>query len=176
MRVNSHVNQGERYLDLAREGREDFLEQAAPAALVRLASNEAPDRSAQNDEEPTTVVALAEVGGSSRAGSFGHIEVYPLVKKPGAAFSDMITLGRTANNDVVLDHITISRFHAYFKKVDGGWRVCDSGSKNGTRLLGTRLEARKEVPVEPGNSLRFGEVDMTFMTAERLYDFLVEAP
>lgn len=170
------MHQGVRYLDLAREGREEFLERAAPAALVRLGSSSAGVDGDPYGDEPTSVLAPGESFDSVRTGSYGHIEVYPLFKKPGAAFSDMITVGRTGNNDVVLDHVTISRFHAYFKTVDGRWRVCDSGSKNGTRLLGNRLEARKEFAIESGNALRFGDLDMTFMTAEALFNFLVEAP
>lgn len=176
VRVNTHVDQGARYLDLAREGRDEFLERAAPAALVRLGSLVGPGTSDQLDDEPTTVVGLIDVTEPSRPGSYGHIEVYPLVKKPGAAFSDMITVGRTGNNDVVLDHVTISRFHAYFKNVDGQWRICDSGSKNGTKLGGQRLEARKETAIESGNAVRFGDVEARFMTAAALFDFLVAAP
>lgn len=174
VRVNSRVDQGARYLDLAREGREEFLERAAPAALVRLGSLRGPG-GADDEDEPTTVVGALDVAELSRPGSYGQVEVYPLVKKPGAAFSDMITVGRTGNNDVVIEHVTISRFHAYFKAVDGGWRVCDSGSKNGTKLAGIRLEARKEHPIESGAAVRFGDVNATFMTAEALYQFLVEA-
>ncbi len=100
------------------------------------------------------------------------LEVYALAKKPGAPFADMITVGRTANNDVVLNDVTISRFHAYFKSVDGEWRVCDAGSKNGTTLLGNALEARKEESIKSGQAVAFGDVETTFYTAAELFNVL----
>jgi hypothetical protein len=112
------------------------------------------------------------------------IEVYPIAKKPGAPFSDMVTVGRTSNNDIVLNDVTVSRFHAYFKCVNkdptkGGakqpeqrWIVCDAGSKNGTKLEGSRLDARREAPIESGAVVRFGDVDGTFYTADELFEYL----
>lgn len=103
------------------------------------------------------------------------LEVYPLAKKPGAPFADMITVGRTANNDVVLNDVTISRFHAYFKNIGGQWKVCDAGSKNGSALLGNTLEARKEMDIRSGQRVAFGDVETTFYTADELFRLLQTA-
>lgn len=118
-------------------------------------------------------------GGGALDLEFGQsgpdLEVYPLTKKPGAPFADMITVGRTANNDVVLNDVTISRFHAYFKNMGGSWRVCDAGSKNGSALLGNAMEARKEMEIRSGQKVAFGDVETTFYTADELFGVLKSA-
>jgi pSer/pThr/pTyr-binding forkhead associated (FHA) protein len=104
-----------------------------------------------------------------------ELEVFPLAKKPGASFPDRITIGRTANNDIVIADHSISRLHAYVKRGSGGggaWLVADAGSKNGSALRGLKLEARKEQTLASRMVLRLGEVDLTFYEARDLYGAL----
>ncbi|HEY0993849.1 MAG TPA: FHA domain-containing protein [Kofleriaceae bacterium] len=100
-----------------------------------------------------------------------EMAIYPLAKKPGASFPDRITIGRTSNNDVVIADHSVSRLHAYVRQGDG-WIVADAGSKNGSWLDETRLEARRETPLSPGAVLRLGDVSATFYPAAQLFDLL----
>ena len=151
-------------------GRDAFLTSAAPAALVR---RRLPDESTTADR-PLLVddddTLAAQTLGRRRAPA--DLEVYPLVKKPGAPFADMITVGRTPNNDIVIRDVTISRFHAFFKKRDAKWTVSDAGSKNGSAIDGQALEARRERDVASGTALRFGEIHLTFYSSADLYGVL----
>ncbi len=160
-------------MELVRRGRDEFLREAAGGAVVRPARalNSPSTRRGHEPADSTLVVGLDSVLNQVAAEATG-IEVLPLAKKAGAAFSDMITVGRTTNNDVVLNDVTVSRFHAYFKHGANGWIVCDAGSKNGTRLDGTKLDARKELPVTSGAALVFGEVPVTFYDAPELFEYL----
>ena len=164
-----------RYLDLARRGRATFLESAASASLFRRrgrrSSSSGPDRF--EDSEPTTSVGVHGVFDAASA-QLGDLEVYPLIKKPGAAFADMITVGRTGNNDVVLVDVTVSRFHAFFRRRGDRWLLCDAGSKNGTRVGGQMLAARAEAPLRSGATIRVGDVEAVFYAAPELYDILCE--
>jgi pSer/pThr/pTyr-binding forkhead associated (FHA) protein len=175
------VDQSERYLQLALLGRSAFLASAAPAALVRRRFDESDSDSDSRsgsglqrlDDEVETLVA--PVLGQRRGPR--AIEVYPLAKKPGASFADMITIGRTPNNDVVLRDVTVSRFHAYFRhRVDPQgvekWLVADAGSRNGSELAGTALEARREREVHSGAPVRIGDLELTFFVASELFDVL----
>lgn len=165
------MDQAARYLELCRLGRDAFLEGSAPGALVRDAGPLTSGSSAHlgdYDSETTLVSGFDAV----TRGRGPTVAVFPLAKKPGAPFSDMITVGRTANNDVVLNDVTVSRFHAYFKNTDGAWIVCDSGSKNGTSVNGEPLDARKETKLSPGAHVKFGDINATFYTASELYDHL----
>lgn len=176
------MDQSERYLQLALLGRSAFLASAAPAALVRRRFEDRDDDSdsrsglrSQLDDEVETLVA--PVLGQRRGPR--AIEVYPLAKKPGASFADMITIGRTPNNDVVLRDVTVSRFHAYFRhRVDphgvDRWLVADAGSRNGSELGGKPLEARREREVASGAPVRIGDLELTFFVASELFDVLRE--
>ena len=73
----------------------------------------------------------------------GEPIVFPVVKNQENAFGRGITVGRTGNNDVVLDDGTVSRFHAWFQREpDGSYTVTDAGSKNGSFVTGVRLQPR----------------------------------
>jgi len=165
------VDQAERYLQLALLGRSAFLASAAPAALVRRradGSETDSDSRPAVDEEVDTLVAPVL---GRRRGPRG-VEVYPLAKKPGASFADMITVGRTPNNDIVLRDVTVSRFHAYFRQRGDKWIVADAGSKNGSELEGVPLEARKERELASGVAIRIGDFELTFYSSNELYGVL----
>ena len=90
------------------------------------------------------------------------LEVFPLAKKAGASFQDRITIGRTSNNDVVLNDTSVSRLHAYIRRDGQGWIVADAGSKNGSWLRGAQLDARREIalPSRAVDQARRGRADV----------------
>ncbi len=97
-----------------------------------------------------------------------------LVKKTkDNAFQRGVTVGRTGNNDIVLDDPSVSRFHAWFQRDErGGWTVADAGSKNGTTVSGTRLKSKKPMRIPDMARVRFGEVTLTLFLPERFFSFL----
>ena len=50
-----------------------------------------------------------------------------------------LTLGRSSECDLVLEHNSVSRRHASLSHEGGEWLVRDLGSKNGVRIGGTRV-------------------------------------
>lgn len=163
----------ERYFQLSLLGRETFLESVAHGVLVRRRHD--PIRSlgtAVGSSESCTALARVDpfVGGLSPARH--NLEIYPLAKKPGGAFVDLVTVGRTSDNDIQLEDISVSRFHAFFRRRQGRWFLCDAGSSNGTRVHGKRLELRSEREVRSATPLHFGGVEMTFYVADALFDVL----
>jgi hypothetical protein len=169
------VDQSEHYYQLVMLGRSQFLALAAPGALVRLkgdARRSVGRTPGVDEEEDETLVASVDSALGSPAGPSSGLEVFPLAKKPGAPFADMITVGRTPNNDVAINHVTLSRFHAFFRHRDDTWIVCDAGSKNGTFREGKRLDARKEHKINSGELVRMGDVDLSFYTVKDLFTVL----
>jgi len=176
------MDQAAHYRNLAALGRDEFLASAAPAAFVRfravdVTQDSTVDQTLSMDENMDgglTEDADAETMpvGKVSLGDVVHMEVYPLVKKPGASFADRITIGRTSNNDIVVADASISRLHAYVRRDNKQWLVADGGSKNGSWLKGATLEPRRERPLESRAVLRLGDVDLTFYLANDLYSIL----
>jgi hypothetical protein len=168
------VDAAAHYRQLLRLGRDEFLASAAPAALVRY---RALDPGLITGSHTLTVdedfPEEPEVDGTLPYGKElppeTDLDVYPLAKKAGASFADRITIGRTLNNDIVINDSSVSRLHAYIRRDASGWVVADAGSKNGSWLRGERLEARREKPLPSRAMLRIGEVELTFYTAADLF-------
>jgi hypothetical protein len=165
------------YRQLIRLGRDEFLAAAAPAALVRF-RGEAADKEPSGGARTLTLDddGHASIDETLPLGSFSitdiDMAIHPLLKKSGAPFPDRITIGRTSNNDVAIPDHSISRLHAYIKLQGSKWLVADAGSKNGSWLRGTALDARKEKPIGSREVLRLGDVDLTFYLAADLFQVL----
>ncbi|MFZ0545306.1 MAG: protein kinase [Candidatus Promineifilaceae bacterium] len=70
---------------------------------------------------------------------------------------DNYTIGRSSTNDIVLTGEGISRNHLRIERTpDGGWRVVDLGSTNGSFLGDNRLLPDIPERWEPGQALRIG--------------------
>lgn len=87
-------------------------------------------------------------------------------KVPGAGnpFSMGVTIGRVSSNDVIIDHPSVSRFHAWLQQDErtGAWSVTDAESRNGTRVDGVSLSPRQRVALRDGGVIQLGEVSLTF--------------
>lgn len=73
-------------------------------------------------------------------------------------------IGRSLREtDLTLLHASVSALHARIERADGGWRVVDLGSRNGTAVDGVRIEA---APLPDRCRLRLGEVELYFLDRE----------
>lgn len=68
------------------------------------------------------------------------------------------TIGRDADNDIVLPYRQVSRRHARIQCDQTGCTVADTGSTNGTSVNGQRIPPRKWHPLRPGDELGIGPV------------------
>lgn len=167
------------YRNLLQLGREAFLAAAAPGALVRYrgSADDLGDLGATTLTLEQAQAATAEERAPHRPEGPGtgtgtdpsQLEIFPLIKKPGASFPDRITIGRTPNNDVVIADPSVSRLHAYVRQERGAWRVADAGSKNGSWLASAALAPRQERTLASKAILRLGDVDLTFYLAADLF-------
>lgn len=83
------------------------------------------------------------------------------------AFQRRVTIGRTSNNDVVLDDTSVSRFHAWLEVDETqAWAIVDAGSRNGTWVGGKRVAARAPAPLTSGVKVRVGVIELTFFSAD----------
>lgn len=75
---------------------------------------------------------------------------------------DVTTAGRHPNAEIFLDDVTVSRKHAEFRRVDGGFEVTDLGSLNGTYVNGARADSAK---LHDGDEVQVGKFRLTFYAA-----------
>ena len=73
------------------------------------------------------------------------------------------TIGRSPENDIFLDDVTVSRKHAIFeRRADGSWFIRDVGSLNGTYVNGEQVD---ETKLASGDQVQIGKFKLTFFAA-----------
>ncbi len=86
-------------------------------------------------------------------------------KRVELAFSDKqrLSVGRTKENDLVIDDQSISKIHAsLILNSDKQLMVADTGSTNGTFINGQRIAYGKGISIKDGDKLNFGTVAIAF--------------
>jgi hypothetical protein len=122
---------------------------------------------------PVTEVQLVleEPDHGSTAGL--SLVVFPF-KDQGAGH--LVAVGRAPNNDVVIPEASISRFHAFLKSSEGGFALQDGGSTNGTTVNNASVPAQGRgapIQLKRGDNVRLGLVELTFLDAQGLREFLL---
>ncbi len=100
------------------------------------------------------------------------LPLYPVAKAEGNVFGMMITVGRAANNDIVIDASSISKFHAYFEQKEGTWCVRDADSSNGTSVSGEAVSKGESTPLIDGCEVQFARVTCRFMEPASFHTLL----
>ena len=93
------------------------------------------------------------------------------IRKLQSNFPSMITVGRTANNDLTIPDVNVSKFHAWFRQGPAGVELVDAGSRNGTFVDDRRLPSSRGagMAVIVGQVLRFGDLTFRYLDAATLW-------
>lgn len=75
---------------------------------------------------------------------------------------DAVTIGRSSDNTIVLEHAKVSRNHARIEQHIQGFKLVDPGSTNGTWLHDERVS---EHWLEDGDAFRIGDAQFLFKKA-----------
>jgi predicted component of type VI protein secretion system len=78
----------------------------------------------------------------------------------------VVTVGRSEENPIHLDDLSVSRRHARLSVEGDDLYVEDLGSGAGTHLGGQQLTPRTRYLVRTGDTLRFGDVQATWLAPE----------
>jgi hypothetical protein len=78
------------------------------------------------------------------------------------------TIGRSADNDIVLSEDIVSRHHASLEWVDNTLYVTDAGSMNGTIVNGTQIEPQVRFSLKDGDVLSIGNYVIMFRMIEAI--------
>lgn len=77
----------------------------------------------------------------------------------------MVTIGRSLDADLSVDHRSLSRMHARVERDGGSLRIRDLGSQNGTFLNGSPVE--DAAPFRPGDEVELGSHVLTLIEEPR---------
>ncbi|MBK8258952.1 MAG: FHA domain-containing protein [Polyangiaceae bacterium] len=70
------------------------------------------------------------------------------------------SIGRTPNNDIVINHPQVSSTHALLHNVGGRLYIEDRGSANGTYVHGHRIAPGQKIPVQSGEKIYIGPMPL----------------
>jgi hypothetical protein len=99
--------------------------------------------------------------------------VAPLRKRPtkGKPFVERVSVGRAHNNDIVLRHSSVSKFHAWLEcDEERAFYVGDAKSKNGTKVNGEAVTGSNLVRLDGGDEIRFGQITSTICPPDTFWD------
>ncbi len=77
--------------------------------------------------------------------------------------SSDISVGSARENDLAIDHPTVSRKHAILRHQNGRYSVTDLDSSNGTFVNGQRI--KRPVLIQPGDEISFGAAKFAMLGA-----------
>ena len=117
-------------------------------------------------QQPANTVAFAAGAGS--AGTVDRREVRArlvdtIYQRPYDLAGTLLTIGREASNDIVVQDINASRKHAELRlNTRGIWVITDLSSMNGTRVNGISVASQ---PLYPGDVVTIGKTEFKFTIA-----------
>src|ERR1041384_5262324 len=74
---------------------------------------------------------------------------------------DTFAIGRSSDNDLHFNHLSLSRHHARMVKKDERYYLEDTRSRNGTFLNGIRI--RQASPLKNEDVIQLGEITLRFI-------------
>ena len=101
--------------------------------------------------------------------------VAPLKKhvRSGHSSPERITVGRAQNQDLVIDHTSVSKIQACFEiDKSGEFYLFDAGSTNGTYVNSRPIGTRNRAQLRAGDNIRFANVDAIFCCPETVWRVL----
>jgi hypothetical protein len=84
---------------------------------------------------------------------------------PAPGLDARYTIGRDSGCDLLIEDLSVSRWHARLERAAGRWILTDLNSTNGTRLNGWRV--RDPVLVQAGDRLTFGSAVFVLCADQR---------
>ena len=130
------------------------------------------DKDGESEDLPVSFQTMAV---SNAKTAYAEGAVYPVIKRRGANTFSFITIGRSKNNDIVIDAGAISKLHAVIQEKDSQFTLMDSSSTNGTRLNDHPLIPQKPIKMNPGDLITFaGQISARFFDPRAVYIWIVK--
>ena len=93
-----------------------------------------------------------------------------VAKRPGNPFAHLVSVGRSATNDITVAVDSVSKVHGDFVRDGDGWSFTDHESTNGSTLAGKELAPGGKYPLHDGAILQLGlETRLQYLSPDSLY-------
>ena len=89
----------------------------------------------------------------------------PIRKRPGNPHPDRMSIGRARSCDLVVRYGFVSKLHAHLMHGEDGFVLRDLGSANGTKVAGRPLAPMQSMPIQPGDLVSLGQVEVEIVDA-----------
>jgi len=161
----------------ARRAEDAYAGQAQP---TRYAESPAPPNPAVNRMRAGVPAGAHVPGGGYGPGAGAPGQNAPAVRIPRSSLdrppsairqlrTTLLRIGRAADNQVVVEDLSVSRYHAELRRNNrGGYTIVDLGSHNGTFVNGQRIES---APVTERDIIGIGPAAYR-LVGEELHEFL----
>jgi ABC transport system ATP-binding/permease protein len=103
-----------------------------------------------------------------------HKTIIAQVGAFGPEQSGFKTIGRTAGNDIVVDHPQVSSKHARLYRMGNEIFLEDCGSSNGTHVRGQRIPPGQRIPVASGEKIFIGPMPLLIQVEAEQVAVVVE--
>lgn len=158
------------------DGLSDALQQAARAHTWELSGPLSIDYRAdpRRHRGAPAATAVAPAGGEARPtpappspnrGGGGLVITRSDTGAQVALGTDPVTIGRSRDQVVSIDDSRVSRSHARIERRGEGWALRDEGSANGTRVSGEKLPAGRPCPLQAGDVISLGAIELRVTAA-----------
>jgi hypothetical protein len=159
------------FVDALRQDEAEFVEKHAGLYLLRPPSDDPALDAAEtgreagdefdNDELPLPGNELQTGSLNEESPLLNQWTVVALEKRPGFPPFNRIAIGRWTSCDVVLPFSSVSATHAYVHIAEKALvGISDRRSSHGTFVNGRKLADGEVAPIQVGDRLRFGSVEL----------------
>ncbi len=151
---------------------EEFLEQYTSPILIGVGILDSRMLQQPDDRHSTLALTLNpmdETGQQTRHHLMGHL--IPIGLADGSPWT-RVSLGRSTENDVVIDDPAVSEYHCYVKARGKKLTLGDLGSTNGTKVNGVPLKPPQTHVLHDEDLLTLGRCSFQYFTPAALYDYL----
>lgn len=146
-------------------GGEASVDASSPAA----AADAAPAPATAEDEPEQKADLVDEETKTQLPGPAGRVLILssPFRGKEFALTTETTVIGRWPENEVVIDHQSISRHHAKILREDNRYTIVDMGSQNGVLVNGDKYD---RVELRKGDMVDLGHVRMRYIAPNEDFD------
>lgn len=117
----------------------------------------------QADRDTGPIPVVEGLSGLARGMSVLVVQRGPEIGQRFELAGDRLTVGRSADSDIMLDDVTVSRHHAEFVADGSGWRIVDLGSLNGTYVNRASVERHT---LTSGDLIQIGKFRLQYLHAD----------